>query len=103
MVILIDSTADSAKRVVTVGHRVGNREFLQSRCTCRLDDAHVCDVVAHHGVETDAHFCPFRSVGVVGAENLVGDGVLAGFLRSGKSVRFGDNSSTVYEVYTFVK
>ena len=51
MVILVYSTAHSAQAVVAVGHHIGQRKFLQSRCLCSLDDTHISDVVGDQTVE----------------------------------------------------
>ena len=53
VVVLIDSTAHCAKRIVTVSHSIRQRELLQSAGAGRLDNTHIRDVMRHHGVEAD--------------------------------------------------
>ena len=88
VVILIDGTAYSAERVVTVGHCVRERELVQSAGACCLDDTYVGNVVGNHGIEADAHFLALAAVHVVSAEDAVGNGVFTG-LVGGEVCLFG--------------
>ena len=45
MVVLVDGTADSAQRVVAVGHRVRDRELVKSAGAGCLDNSDISDVV----------------------------------------------------------
>ena len=96
MVILIDGAAHSAEAVVAVGHGIGQRELRESACACRLDDSYVGDVVGNHRVKT---YLKPRIVagGVMGCENAVGDGSLAGLVRRNRS---GFLRNAVYQVDT---
>ena len=67
---------------MAVGHGIRQREFFQSAGSSRLDDTDVCNVMGNHGIEPDAQFLAFGAVHIVGTENLIGDGILAGFVRS---------------------
>ena len=53
MVVLVDGAAHGAQAVVTVGQGIGNGEFLHAGGPGLLDDAHIGDVVGHHGVKPD--------------------------------------------------
>ena len=53
MVILVDGPAHRAKGIVAVGQHIGNREFLQARCSGCLDNSHECDVVGGQFIEFD--------------------------------------------------
>ena len=53
MVILVDGSAHCTKGVVAVGQYIGNREFLQARCSGCLDNSHECDVVGGQFIEFD--------------------------------------------------
>ena len=55
VVVFVDSTTDCAQRVMAVGHRIRQGEFLKTTGASRLDDAHVGDVVRCHCVEANAH------------------------------------------------
>ena len=80
VVVLIDSAAYCAERVVAVCHSVRQRELLQTACACCLNDSNICNIVRHHCVEADAHLLSLRAVHVVRAEDAVGDSVLASFV-----------------------
>ena len=79
MVVLVNSAAHGAQRVVAVGEHVGQRELLHARCACRLDDADESDVVARHGVEAN-----LERLGVVGRvvrlKDRIRDGAALGIL-----------------------
>ncbi len=102
MVVFIDGTAYGAEGVVAVGHGVGEGEFLQAGGACCLYDAHVGDVVAHHGVEADAHLVALRAVYVMGAKYAVSDCVLAGFVGGGEPGGVGGKFLAVEQIYSFV-
>ena len=53
VIVLIDSSANRAKRVVAVGHSIWNRELLKSACTCSLNDTNVCDIVGNESIKFD--------------------------------------------------
>ena len=95
MVILVDGATDSAKGVVAVGHGVRDREFLQAAGAGGLDDAHVCDIVGSHSVETDLKLGSFTAFNIVRAKDVVSDRVLAGFVFAGKSFGVFNNRLTV--------
>ena len=50
-------------------------ELFKAAGTCSPDDSDISDVVAHHGIEFDAHLVSFGAINVVAAEDLVSDGV----------------------------
>ena len=72
VVVLVDRAADGAKAVVAVGHGVRDREFLQSACARRLDDADVRDVVRDQRVKLDVHDAAFIGY-AVRFHDLIGD------------------------------
>ena len=80
VVVLVDGSAHCAQGVVAVCHSIRQGEFLQAAGTSRLDDAHVRDVVAHHGVKADVKFVTFGSVHVMRPQNLISDSVLTGLV-----------------------
>ena len=98
MVILVDGAAHGAQAVVTVGQSIGNGEFLHAGGPCLLDDAHIGDVVGHHGVKPDAQLHGIRGL-VVGLQDLPGHGPAAGFLL-GRGRSFLGNA--VYQVHAVV-
>ena len=100
VVVLIDGTAHRAQGVVAVGHRVRERELVETAGARRLDNAHVGDVVGNHRIETDAHFLALAAVDVVGTENSVGDRVFAGLVRGRLSGGIGDDRLAVQEIHT---
>ena len=63
VVVLVDRPADRAQRVVAVGEHVGEGKGRHARCPCRLDDAHIGDVVAGHRVKVQTQ--PLRVPGPV--------------------------------------
>ena len=95
VVILVDGAADSAQRVVAVGHCVGQGELLETTGAGGLDNAHVGDVVRHHRVKADAHFLTLAAIYVVRAQDAVGDGVLTSLVRRGKTSCISANFVTV--------
>ncbi len=73
MVVLVDGAPHGAEGVVAVGQGVGNGKFPHTGGSGLLDDAHVGDVVAGHGVEADPEF--FGVPGdAVSLENAPGQG-----------------------------
>ena len=82
VVVLVDGTAHCAQGIVAVGHGIRKRELFQSAGAGRLNDTDVGDVVGNHGIETDAKFLAFGAVHIMRTKNLIGDGILAGFVRS---------------------
>ena len=102
MVIFIDGASHCAQRVVAVGHCVRQREFLQTRGAGCLYDAHISDVVAHHGIETDAHLVALGAVYVVAPQNGIGDCVFACLLRRRKSRGVGCYRIAVKQIHAFV-
>ena len=97
VVILVDGSADRAQAVMTVGHGVTEREFLEPGRTRGLDDADVRDVVRGESVKGDVHS---RSVlrAVVRTEDLIGHRVLARFvLGHGIGLAY----LSVYKIYAF--
>ena len=53
MVILVDRSTYRAQTVMTVREDVRNREFLQSRCPRRLQDADKCNIVGSQFIKLD--------------------------------------------------
>ena len=98
VVILVDGAAHGAQAVVTVGQGVGNGELLHAGGPGLLDDAHIGDVVGHHGVEADAQLHGVRGH-VVSLQDLPGHGPAAGFLL-GRGRSFLGNA--VYQVHAVV-
>ena len=98
MVVLVDGAAHGAQAVVTVGQGIGNGEFLHAGGPGLLDDAHIGDVVGHHGVKPDAQLHGIRGL-VVGLQDLPGHGPAAGFLPVGGCRLLGD---AVYQVHAVV-
>ena len=77
MVVLVDGAAHGAQAVVAVGQGVGNGKFLHPRGPGLLDNAHIGDVVGHHGIK--AHLQPLCIAAyIVGLQDLPGHGVLPG-------------------------
>ena len=80
MVVLVDGAAHGAQGVVTVGQHIGQGELLQAGGPGGLDDAHIGDVVAGHGVHLEPEGVGVAG-GVVAGQNAVGHGLgLAGGL-----------------------
>ena len=80
MVIFVDGATHGAQAVVAVGQGIGEGKFLHTRGLRLLDDAHIGDVVRHHGVK--AHLQPLRiTANIVGLQDLPGHGVFPGLLR----------------------
>ena len=65
VVVLVDCSTYSAKRVVAVGHGIRQGEFLQATGASCLNDAHISDVVRHHRIEANAHLLSFSPVNIV--------------------------------------
>ena len=80
VVVLVDSSTYSTKRVVAVGHCVGKWEFLQAAGAGCLNDTHVGDVVRHHGIKTDMHFVVCGVSCLMSAQYLISDGLFACFV-----------------------
>ena len=80
---------------MAVGHCVGQGELLETTGAGGLDNAHVGDVVRHHRVKADAHLLALAAVHVVTAQDAVGDGVLTGLVRCGKTSGISANFVTV--------
>ena len=95
VVILVDRAAHGTQRVVAVGHCIGQGELLETTGAGGLDNAHVGDVVRHHRVEADAHLLALAAVNIVTAQDAVGDGVLTGLVRRGKTGGISANFVTV--------
>ena len=102
VVVLVDGASHGAERVVAVGERVGQGEGFEARGAGRLDDAYVGDVVAHHGVEADAHLLALGAIDVVGAENLVGYGLFACLVGRGHAFSAFGKRLAVEQVNTVV-
>ena len=102
MVVLIDGAAYRAQGVVAVGHGIGQRELPQAAGAGRLDNAHIGNVMAYHGVKADAELLFARSIprrtDIMRTQNLVGDGVLTGpvFVQSG----LGGDGFSIEEIYS---
>ena len=79
MVILVDGAAHGAEGVVTVGHGIGDGEFLQPGSLGRLDDADKGDVVGNERVELDAHLLGIVAH-IVSAQDGIGDGLFPGLV-----------------------
>ena len=79
VVVLIDSAAHGAEAVVAVRHDIGQRKFLHAGGAGRLDDADIGNVVAGHRVEFHAQILHGIAC-VMGFQDAVGDGALAGFI-----------------------
>ena len=79
VVVLVDSAAHGAETVVAVRHDIGQRKFLHAGGAGRLDDADIGNVVAGHRVEFHAQIL-HGIAGIMGLEDAVGDGALAGFV-----------------------
>ena len=75
MVVLVDGAAHGTQAVVAVGEGIGNGELLHAGGPGLLDDAHIGDVVGHHGIEADLQL---HGVGgcVMGLQDPPGHGVL---------------------------
>ena len=80
VIVLVDSAAHGAQRVMAVGEHVGQRELLHARGTRRLDDADEGDIVARHGVEAN-----LERLGVAGRivclKDRIRDGATFGILE----------------------
>ena len=79
VVVLVDGAAHGAEAVVAVRHDVGQRKFLHAGGAGRLDDADISNVVAGHRVEFHAQILHGIAC-VMGFQDAVGDGSLAGFV-----------------------
>lgn len=73
MVVIIDGPADGAEGIVTAGQDIGKRKLLHPGGSCRLDNAHVGDIMAHHGIKFDLQILHVFSV-VVLFENPISNG-----------------------------
>ena len=102
MVILVDGTAYRTQGVMAVGHRVGDGEFIQAGGTGCLNDADVCDVVAHHGIELDAHFVTLAAVYIVAAKNSVSNGVFSCLCGRGQVLRICGKLFAIKQINAFV-
>ena len=58
--------------------------------------------MAHHGVEADAHFFTFCTVDIVLTQNLVSNGVFAGFISAGHTLCIGADFSAVKQINALV-
>ena len=73
MVVLVDGASHGAEGIVAVGQSVGDGERPHAGGPGLLDDAHVGNIVAGHGVEADAQV--LRVAGdAVGLEDAPGQG-----------------------------
>ena len=86
VVVFVDCATYSAQRVVAVGHRVREGEFLQTAGARRLYDTDVSDVVGHHCIELNAHFITLTSIYIVCTQDVVSDGVFPCFIGCGKTL-----------------
>ena len=88
VVVLVDSAAHGAQRVVAVGEHVGQWELLHARGARRLDDADKGDVVARHGIETN-----LERLGVAGRvvclKDRIRDGAALGILGRLRNTALG--------------
>ena len=88
VVVLVDSAAHGAQRVVAVGEHVGQWELPHARGARRLDDADKGDVVARHGIETN-----LERLGVAGRvvclKDRIRDGAALGVLRRLRNTALG--------------
>ena len=88
VVVLVDSAAHGAQRVVAVGEHVRQRELLHARGARRLDDADEGDIVARHGIETN-----LKRLGVAGRvvclEDRIRDGAALGILGRLRNTALG--------------
>ena len=101
VVILVDGAADGAQRVVAVGHGIGDGELLQAGGLCGLDDTHKGNIMGDQSVELDLHLLGILAL-VVGTQDGVGDGFLAGFVGSSNVLSLiGVNDLTVYQISAF--
>ena len=88
VVVLVDSAAHGAQRVVAVSEYVGQRELLHARGARRLDDADKGDVVARHGVEANLE-CLGISGRIVCLEDRIRDGAALGILGRLRNTALG--------------
>ena len=100
VVILVDGAAHRAEAVVAVGHNIGQRKFLHAGGAGRLDDADIGNIMARHRVKFHPQLLHGAAC-VVGFQDAVGDGALAGLL--GRDPRRGLGLGyAVDKVYTGV-
>ena len=79
MVVLVNGAAHSAQGVVAVGEHVGQGELLHAGGPGGLDDAHIGDIVAGHGVKLQGELLHVIH-GVMGLQDGVGHGALLGLV-----------------------
>ena len=105
VVVVVDRAADCAQRIVAAGEHVGQGELVHAARTCRLDDAHVRDVVRCHRVELELQVL-HRAGLIVFSQNLVGNRpfgiarLVSGVAREVLDLRrlvFGENLLAVNE------
>ncbi len=77
VVVLVDGAAYSTQGVVAVGEDVGQRKLAHAGGPCRLDDAHIGDVVRRDRVEPDMEH-PASGIGGVGPHDSRRDGPATG-------------------------
>ena len=88
VVVLVDSAAHGAQRVVAVSEYVGQRELLHARGARRLDDANEGDVVARHGVKANLE-CLGVTRRVMCLEDRIRDGAALGILGRLRNTALG--------------
>ena len=88
VVVLVDSAAHGAQRVVAVSEYVGQRELLHARGARRLDDADEGDIVARHGVEANLERLGI-SGRIVCLEDRIRDGATLGVLGRLRNTALG--------------
>ena len=81
MIVLIDGATHGAQTVVTVGQHVGHGKFLETAGACRLDNAHIGDVMRCQCVKTNAKSVRSLLSRVVICQNACRKGVSAGGLQ----------------------
>ena len=79
MVVLVNGAAYGAQGVVAVGEHIGQGELLHAGGPGGLDDAHIGDVVAGHGVKLQGELLHVIH-GVMGLQDGVGHGALLGLI-----------------------
>ena len=102
VVVFVDGSAHSTQRVVAVGHCIGQWEFFKTACAGRLNDAHIGDVVRHHGIKLDSHPLAFAVVDVMGTQNAIGDGVFTSFIGTWHASGILPDLGTMEQVHSLL-
>ena len=97
MVIFVDRSANRAKRIVAVGHRIGNGELAKTACSCCLYNANVGYIVRNESVKFYAKLAVVRVSYIVRIKNGICNSVFSCFGRSERST-FG--KLAINEIYT---